>query len=303
VIERTEGAEGLAELARVSKRANDLRAWCHALTAANDWEAAFAAYKEAADTVTSNAFARAGFLDGVALAAQMLERNDLHQHLERAWREVPTLLRLRRWLGSAKSGAVLRKRAQQALEACPKKTVRQLALLHVVLGDLKSAAAFLADAPGLGWSDTEHPGHLLFPLFQQLLGGVEQPIPGEFEFVSSGEWDVDQLDWMADEQDEPQLDTPGVNEILQLGSIDNAVTGEVRTTMLNAMRKAAEKRVAGVIENKRRRHYGHAAQLVGICASLDVAGEKASWATAIRNAYRRYPAFQRELASCLGHAL
>jgi len=94
----------------------------------------------------------------------------------------------------------------------------------------------------------------LFPLFQQLLGGVEQPIPGEFEFVSSGEWDVDQLDWMAHEQDEPQLDTPGVNEILQLGSIDNA-------------------------------------------------GEKASWATAIRNAYRRYPAFQRELASCLGHAL
>mgnify|MGYP003343433626 CR=1 FL=1 len=46
---------------------------------------------------------------------------------------------------------------------------------------------------------------------------------------------------------------------------------------------------------------GHAAQLVGICASLDVAGETASWATAIRNVYRRYPAFQRELAGHLGH--
>jgi hypothetical protein len=171
VIERTEGADGLAELARVSKRANDLRAWCHALTAANDWEAAFAAYKEAADTVATNALARAGFLDGVALAAQLLERNDLHHHLERAWREMPTLLRLRRWLGSAKSGAVLRKRAQQALEGCSKKAARQLGLLHIVLGDLKSAAALLADAPGLGWSDTDHPGHLLFPLFQQLLGG------------------------------------------------------------------------------------------------------------------------------------
>jgi hypothetical protein len=181
VIERTEGADGLAELARVSKRANDLRAWCHALTAANDWEAAFAAYKEAADTVATNALARAGFLDGVALAAQLLERNDLHHHLERAWREMPTLLRLRRWLGSAKSGAVLRKRAQQALEGCSKKAARQLGLLHIVLGDLKSAAALLADAPGLGWSDTDHPGHLLFPLFQQLLGGVERPIPGEFE--------------------------------------------------------------------------------------------------------------------------
>jgi len=30
--------------------------------------------------------------------------------------------------------------------------------------DFEAAAKLLASAPGLGWSDGEHPGHLLFPI-------------------------------------------------------------------------------------------------------------------------------------------
>jgi len=38
-------------------------------------------------------------------------------------------------------------------------------------GEFEAAAKLLASAPGLGWSDSEHPGHMLFHVFCQLLGG------------------------------------------------------------------------------------------------------------------------------------
>ena len=65
--------------------------------------------------------------------------------------------------------------------------------------------------------------------------------------------------------------------------------------MIKAMRKAAEKRIAGVTENKRRRHYRHAADLVLACARIEDSAETTRWLTAIRDGYRRYPALQREL--------
>jgi hypothetical protein len=64
------------------------------------------------------------------------------------------------------------------------------AFVHVVLGELEdeprrqvgrsdcfryslvtwaAAAALLSKAPGLGWSDPEHPGHAVFPLLALLL--------------------------------------------------------------------------------------------------------------------------------------
>ena len=65
--------------------------------------------------------------------------------------------------------------------------------------------------------------------------------------------------------------------------------------MMKAMRKAAEKRIAGVTEDKRRRHYRHAADLVLACSRIDDSAETTRWLTAIRDGYRRYPALQREL--------
>ncbi len=61
------------------------------------------------------------------------------------------------------------------------------------------------------------------------------------------------------------------------------------------MRKAAEKRIAGVIQNKRRRHYGYAAGLALTCVRIDPGGSGA-WMAKIRSEYKRYRALQRELA-------
>jgi hypothetical protein len=69
----------------------------------------------------------AGGLVRHSLAAQQLGRDDLSARLERAWRAGSSMLRLRRWLGSASNAAALRKGAAQALEACPKQASRQRA--------------------------------------------------------------------------------------------------------------------------------------------------------------------------------
>ena len=135
VIERMEGAAGLENLARATGRVGDLLAWCRALASAEDWRAALVACEDAAAIVAGDTHAVAQFLDGGALVARNHGRRDLPAWRERAWRAAPTLLRLRRWLGTAKSRAAMRKMARQPLEACPKRSVRQTALLYVLLGE------------------------------------------------------------------------------------------------------------------------------------------------------------------------
>lgn len=69
VMLRLEGTDGLAAIARSTKRADDFRAWCRSLVEARDWKAALVAYDEAAETVSDKSYARGDFLDGAALAA------------------------------------------------------------------------------------------------------------------------------------------------------------------------------------------------------------------------------------------
>lgn len=90
VVQRLEGTEGLAKVARSTKRAADLRAWCRSLVDAGDWKAALSAFAEAAALVTDKDDAPGELLDGAALAAQQLKRKDLPAHLERAWRAGPS---------------------------------------------------------------------------------------------------------------------------------------------------------------------------------------------------------------------
>jgi hypothetical protein len=293
VVQRTQGAEGLAEVARASKRANDLRAWCRALVDANDWKAAFGAYEEAVELVTAKEYARGDFLDGAALAAQELERKDLPARLERAWREAPSMVRLRRWLGSSTSKKVLLGRAREALAGIPKRAHRQRALLQLLDGDFTAAAKLLASAKGLGWSSGDHPGHLLFPRFVGLLGGIE--LPGE------PARDHDDLSLLAD-RDEHRLTTPEVAELIDLAGVRAPRDAATRGAIIKAMRTAAEKRIAGVTENKRRRHYGHAASLALACAEVDSSGESTKWLEGIREEFRRYSALQRELGGRSGRA-
>jgi hypothetical protein len=87
-----------------------------------------------------------------------------------------------------------------------------------------------------------------------------------------------------------------VAALLELANVATPNVAKSRAAVIKAMRKAAERRIAGVTENKRRRHYGHAASLALACVQIDASAEAAGWLAAIRDEYRRYPALQRELS-------
>lgn len=288
VLWRTEGVAGLARLARQTKQSADLAAWCRALLEAEDWHAILAANQEAAELLVVTDSARGDFLDDAALAAQELGRDDQAEFLERAWRQAPSMLRLRRWLGSSGTQKIARARARQALEVCPGDAACQRALLGLLLGDHERLAESLASAPGLGWSYGDHPGHLLFALYPLLLGASEDLTQECWKWVKACE-----RDWPKMYTEGPSLALLPVEKLVALcGS--TAPRGAARDAVLSAMRRAAEKRVEGVIREKRRRHYGHAAELLTTCLVLASGADK--WLASIEHQYRRYPALQREIA-------
>lgn len=293
VVHRMEGVEGLAKLARSSRRADDLHAWCDGLVAARNWRDALPAFEEAAAIVTDKTQGRGEFLDGAALAAQELGKKDLSPWLERAWRGAPSMLRLRRWLGSAGSKAALRKRVSEALGTCPKQAYRQRAFLLVLKKEFEAAAELLSAAPGLGWSDPEHPGHMLFPMFRKLLDGEGASFRPLAVFAGQPDWDT--LELLTTDPDAPRLPAPDIGDIVHLAGVDGIREGRARRAVLAAMREAAEKRIAGVTEHKRRRHYGHAASLVAACLACDPSPDAHSWVDDIRARHRRFSALRTEL--------
>jgi len=298
---RLDGPDGLARLARTTRRDADLRAWCGSLADARQWEAALAACEEAAGLAAADSTGRADLLDGAALAAQELGRADVAGRLERAWRERPTLPRLVRWLAAAGAAAggdapALRQSAAAALAACPDGHDRQRALLLVVLRQASAAAALLAAAPGLGWSAGEHPGRLLWPVFRALLGAV--PLERAFADPELGEARLDLGDAPPSppgHADAPRLRTPGMAELLARADVRGPLQGEPRAAVLAALRQAAAARVAGVTGGGRQRHYGHAARLVADCVALDPTPATKRWLADLRRDYARYPALRRAL--------
>ena len=299
VVERMEGVDGLAKVARASRLSDDLDAWCDMLVKAGDWKSAFAAYKEAAEIVTDKQYAKATFLDGVALAAQELGKKNLSQHLERAWRQSPTLLRLIRWLGTSKNKATITKKAKQALDACPQKAHRQRAFLHLLLSDFGKSAKLLGAAKGLGWSDSEHPGHLLFPLFYKLLGGDDTVFESGYKTISTGRLSIGDLEYISVRDDEPTLFTPTIDEILALDGLSGKIIETSKNKILQAMKKAAENRVDGVTSKGRRKYYSHAAQLASACLAVDNSTRTIAWFESLRQEYRRYPALQAAFSKVL----
>ena len=171
-VGRRDGIAGLEGLARVTKRSESARAWCAAVVESGDWTSALAAYEASAELMGTD-HSRGEFLDGAAHAAYVLRRKDLPKKLEAAWSGAPSLLRLVRWLLVGEpSASAIRKRATNALAARATKAPRLLGFLNVLVGEMGRAAQLLEKAPGLGWSHSEHPGHVLFPVFAWLLGGA-----------------------------------------------------------------------------------------------------------------------------------
>lgn len=297
VVQRLDGSAGLAAVARASRRADDLRAWCRSLVDAGDWEAACPAYVEAAGLVMDRDYVRGEFLDGAALAAQRLERRDLPSFLEQAWRTAPTFVRLRRWLGSSTSRETLSARVGAALEACPARANRQRALLHLLSRDLPAAATMLTNAPGLGWSGDDHPGALLFSTFARWLGGTSVDA-----LTSPRTLDLDAFLAATSDSDAPSLNTPEVESLLAFAGLEGVADAASRALVWAAMRSAAEARVEAVSAEKRRRHYDHAAVLVAACVACDDSGQGARWASTLRAGYRRFPSLRRAFERALPEA-
>jgi hypothetical protein len=295
---RLDGVPGLERLARTTRRPHACLAWYDALAERGDWPAALKAAVASAGLVRQSHW-RGELLDGAALAAQELGRSDLSTPLETAWRAAPTLTRLLRWLAAGHSGRdVIRARASKAVTRCPRTAMRQLGLLGVLRGDVSGAAALLSKAPGLGWSDPDHPGHTLFPLFATLLskGDIDTTLLNELEATAG-----DPLDCLieADEGPAPRLITPSVVALIDRARVRSALTDAGRDAVIDAMRIAAEKRVQAILEHSRRRHYGHAALLVA--SSVAYAPKKRTaefvrWAVGLDEQYRRRHAFRTELA-------
>jgi tetratricopeptide (TPR) repeat protein len=292
VVLRLEGIDGLARLARSTRQNDDLLAWCARLVEAGDWAVALPAFEEAAELVADRgSFIQGKFLDGAALAAQILGHVDLAERLERAWRAVPSMARLRRWLGSSDKRETLSERISQAFAVCPTNALSQRALLHLLSYDFEAAAHLLTEADGLAWSDEEHhPGRLLFSIFERLLSGRGHERGTEKREATE-----------TAEKDRPRLATPKIDQLLELAGIDVIPEADVktRTLILEAMKQTAQKRIASVTAEKRRDRYEHAAKLVASCVACDATGESARWATTLRDSYRRFYA----LRDCIDRAM
>jgi len=298
VVLRLEGVDGLASIARSKRRSDDFQAWCNALVKERDWKAALSAFEEAAEAVIDKTYSKGRFLDGAALAVQELGSKDLPKRLERAWRTDPSLLRLLRWLGLSENKTTLKKSVTKAIEDCPREACRQLALLHVLRGEFDSAAKLLASAPGLGWSHSEHPGHLLFPIVCRLLDNDSHYFEMNSQSQGRRDMEIDELVSFGQNPDEPRLVNPSVEAIIAMVGIGIVDHEKERTVLINAMRTAAEKRIEGVTDKKRRRYYGHAASLASCCVAVDGSNESVKWIAEIRDEYRRFPALQREFKRC-----
>ncbi len=310
-VARSEGLAGLERLAHSSRRPEAVRAWCDAVVEEGDWSRALHAYEEAAKLVTSANWL-AEFLDGAALAAQQLGRADTSKRFESAWHGAPSLERLLRWLGADEpSAATLRRRAMSALKKCPTKSARLIGILHLIAGEVEPAARLLGTAPGLGWSREDHPGHLLFPALVWLLdGGPNGSLRNRLAFAIDRPPATDFNSFAVDDRDDetgpgqpekPRLSTPSLVQIMHQAAVNKGLSQQDRIVVLAALRAAATARVEGVLREKRRRHYEHAATLVGCCVELD--GRKtvitSGWVATLRQRTSRFPAFQEALRQAL----
>lgn len=300
---RMAGVDGLERLARKTKRPQACLAWCDALAERGDWPAALGAYHDAASLVGKSPW-RGELLDGAALAAQRLGRTDVAARLEAAWIGAPSLVRLVRWLVAPGSPSLtLVTKAGRALKRCPKTDGRQLGLLRVVTGDLGGAAKLLADAPGLGWSNAEHPGHVLFAAFAILFAdGASQKIaPTLLANLESACSDPLEMLRRDGTEMKPSLTTPSVGALIEDAHSALAVDAD-RDAMLDAMRVAAEKRIEGILGESRRRHYGHAATLVASCLAVAPRHRQkaaSDWIAQLLVAHSRRHAFKEELQAAL----
>ena len=306
-VVRLEGVNGLERLARKTKRPQTCLAWCEALVDRGDWAGALHAY-DACAVLVGKSHWRGELLDGGALAAQQLKRSDIAKRLGAAWHAAPTLTRLLRWLVTEDhSPTDLRAKARKIVSRCPKTAGRQLGLLRLLACDISAAADLLSQAPGLGWSSDEHPGHVLFPSFALLLAHrtwtrVPDTLLADLDSTCRDPLEVLSPD---DVERRPKLGTPSIATLIQDVSSTITFVKEDLRSMVDSMCVAAERRVEGILGHSRRRQYGHAAMLVATCAALAPAGsgkDLSAWMMGLRHTSLASSRLQRGTEACDGES-
>ncbi|MBN2526843.1 MAG: hypothetical protein JXR76_10660 [Deltaproteobacteria bacterium] len=302
---RMDGITGLGILAKKSRNPGDFDAWCLALKQNDDWAGALAAYRMAVRTVhCDKTRTLARFYDGAALAAKQLGDRDALRFLKNAWLAQPPLKRLRCWLGAADTSDERLKIGKMALAKCPVDELAQRAFLLLQQSDVIGAARMVGSASGLGWSSFQHPGHSMVPLLcgvfengeevlRSLENVLESPSVDDFSGCTEIEGGCEEtISKSVMPCPEPAALLQSVDDLCK--SYGNDVS--VQKAVLKELKKAARKRVQGIVGNQRRRHYGHAALLMTLCVRLDDGSDTRKWFDGLKQEYRCYPAFQCQLA-------
>lgn len=137
-------------------------------------------------------------------------------------------------------------------------------------------------------------------MFTRLLGGNKKATSPRTELVLHRGMDLEALEAMTADENEPRLAAPEVDQLLELAGIPSIPNPGTRSAVVAAMRKAAESRLAGVTDQKRCRRYGHAAELVRACVSCAPSTDTARWVAALRAEHKRFPTLRAELDRALG---
>jgi predicted nucleic acid-binding protein len=95
-------------------------------------------------------------------------------------------------------------------------------------GDISAAAALLAQAPGLGWSSDEHPGHILFPSLAVLLTHMTSRKVSDTLLADLDSTCCDPLEVLSpdDVERRPKLGTPSIATLIQ--DVSSTITSSKR---------------------------------------------------------------------------
>lgn len=250
---------------------------------------------------------QAAFFDAAATLARR-RGADEKEHLEAAWRAVPTVARFLRVVGhGAPNTAELRKRAIDASKGV-RASARLSAVIAIATADVDRLVSLVSTAPALGWSG-DHPGWIAFPALVRIVGGAAPKGTARHEVCAAlGASDdgfmepIDEMQFaLLDPFDNVGPRSLAPTKAMSIASLIDRVEIEVDAATTRAihaaLRKAAERRLGGILKNQRRRHYGSVATLLACCVEL--ADRSDAWLARIRDQGRRFPAFRSALDSAL----
>ncbi|MCD4751090.1 MAG: hypothetical protein K8R59_17090 [Thermoanaerobaculales bacterium] len=319
------GADGLAELARKdgSHHAEAYHDWVTALIDSGRNEEALAAAQEGAEKILQNRL-KAKMCDRLAELASELGRTQVSVNARRkAWRIEPKQSRLQDLLGEAASDpAEIESRAieehEWGRESDIKLADNLAGLLEVLVGDFAAAQTRLLKAKVLGWSNTTHPGQVVFPCL--LLAGSASTfidnrtvIAQMFHKIDRPEDQWQSRQYALDEGDNKNqeiqpaelnseiLSRHALSALIMLLMNRQQVPETDRENLLKNAEKVARHRTKSIVSNTHRKAYGRAAEvLIAVAEAWHLADNKhrskslLSWA---RSQFPRHSAFKRELNS------